>query len=712
MTTKREEQIEAIGEYLATQPNYGCSPSDIRRNYPHLFHEDTNRPDVGQALKPMLEAGWVVKTGKRRVELTPKGRKRFAQKVDDVPNVPSVSPVSIPTNLPAVVHDAGTLGEILDVLPPVQSSFVEMMACAIVARHHFGETRTSYHPAFMVVGETGTGKTALARILCRMFGFDETMHVQLIGQKTVGELRGRRANTPMGWMYQLPEEMTLPFVVFDEYDKATIQKREAVLHYFQGETLVRVESAYYQDLSVPMLVANPPRTGDRYEMLRPEYRRRAFVLDTAFMKRRGSEVEEFIRNAYALTENAVIDLKYAKPTTERVTDAAVIVLQTVRDLLTDDGQEEYPGTTFLETLVLGYCGLHQTNDTAEAAYRVGYAYLLSAETVGHAKSHAVVAWHDHTDLTNAEAWSQNVKEVVKKRPAEVAVRDETTEYATELKWLAVREKWATHFEDLADDVENPPSDWNTRENRKVYRTLANVLRTVADHCRAAKSQERLKAVITASQQYEAKAQEFVDQWGEEEDEEEYEETEVVQGEVVEEGNEYQNTSTALAQTVSVLARMRAKGGGSHLARATTLRVKYSLYTLACEKCSKENRRINGINWAEQAYNVDVVWSNGGISNTQHLCYPCAVATYREVEAARNTGRISYANFWPNIDTNPNPYMRQCALCIHPRKAECIVRYFGQDPWFKDLNGIEVCESHKIAVHQRIQQYPCRYDSID
>lgn len=726
--TKRQNQINAIGKFLVSQPNYEASPADIRKAHPNLFVQDNSTyPDVSKALKDTHEVGWTEKTGRRKVRLTTKGVRYFA--IDDTPvktQEVNHTPVKTPevktvakALVPVVEIDSdASVTKVLEALPPIQSAYVEMMASAVVARHHLYETRTAFHPAFMTIGETGTGKTVLARILCRMCGFEDAMHIQIIGQKTVGELRGRRVNTPMGWMYQVPEEMQVPFIAFDEYDKATIQKRDAVLHYFQGDTRVRVENAYYEDRSVPMLIANPPLSGDRYGVLRPEYRRRAFVLDTSFMKGKGAEVEAFIRTTNALTERPVIDLERLTPVVDRITDASATVLQQIPNLLTQDGQEEYPGTAFLETLVFGWCALNRTTDTVMGAYRVGKAYLLIADTVGHVQEGAVSAFDECSDVTDVQAWVSQLAGTMRNRSTEIEIRrDGAEEFAEELNWVALREQWATYFDDLADELDDPPSEWNSRKNRQIYRHASTMMRKIAQACRMADTKTRLSDVLKGSQKWRERASGYVEEWEVEEETNEDEE-EVVTAEIVDDEEDEYDPSESIRKTLvtieaskSIVQRMQSKGGGTHLARATTLRVKYGLYTYACEECRNKNRRINGTNWAEQAYNVDVAWSNGAHTNTQHLCYPCAVAKYREVEEERKNGRVSFANFYPRIDANLDQITRQCTLCIHPIQAVSVVRYFGHDPLFKDLNGINVCDRHKIAVHQLIQEYPCRYDNI-
>lgn len=716
-----EQRINAIGEYLMTRPN-GVRKSEIREAYPKLFNQSNTHPDMGKVIRVMRANGWIVETNIRFVALSAKGRQHFAKAETETNEIGPVPAITEPVQRPRPVAktERGAISRVLSVLPPVQSAYVEMVLSAIVARYHMTERKT-FHPSFMAIGETGTGKTSLALVACRMLGLDETQHVHFLARKARGELSGRRVQTPAGWIYERPEEMTLPFVVFDEYDKASEAQRNAANPYFQGSTVLRAERSEYDVLPVPMLIANPPATGDRYSVLRPEYRRRSLIIDTRFMRERRSEVELFISEAYRMTESPVISLDDVTPLITQISDDARTILRSVPELLTDAGREEFPGTPFMETLVFGYCGLYGTIDQKEAAYAVGLAYLRTAETVGHVRENAVSAFDQCADVSDVQEWISTLAGMMRNRSTEIAtVRDGASEFAEELNWVGLREQWATYFDDLADELENPPDEWNSRKNRKVYRHAATMMRKIAHACRTADTKTRLSDVLKGSKKWREAAQAYINAWEEyeeqnaDEDEDEGED-EVVTAEIVED-KERPGIGRFISELLPAMQGRSTLYGpafAQHIAKATTLRVRYDLYTIACERCRNDNRRCNGENWAEGPYSVDIVeTAHGNFRNTERLCYPCTLQALEEIRSGKEDGSISYGNIYPRIDPYPNAYATYCALCITPKPAEYLVRNNGTQ--FRDLDRLPVCDGCRMPVHRIASEYglPIRYDPID
>lgn len=712
-----ERRINAIAEYLTGRPN-GVQKSEIRANFPELFNASNTHPDMSKALNVMRENGWTEEENRRHVKLSAKGRKHFTGKPDGTREAAPVPAITEPAQprMPEVKTRRTSVTRVLESLPAVQSAYVEMALCAIVARYHMTE-RKNFHPSFMAIGETGTGKTSLALIVCRMLGLDETQHVHFLARKARGELGGRRIRTTVGWIYDSPEEMGLPFVVFDEYDKATEAQRNAANPYFQGSTVLRAERQEYDVRPVAMLIANPPATGERYAVLRPEYRRRSVIVDTQFMRERRTEVETFISEAYRLTEVPVIGMADVIPPVTQTSEEARTILRAVPELLTDEGREEYPGTPFVETLVFGYCGLHGTNNVARAAHAVGLAYLRTAETVGHVRNGAVQAFSELSDVSDTQAWVSRLAGAMRNRSTEIEPkRNEAAEYADHLKWHATREQWAVYFDELADELCDPPKDWNTKKNRQIYRTMANIMRKIADACRSADSPSRLKAVLAGCKKYRESAEGYVQEWEEAEEEYEEEDEETVEAEIVDE-DERPSFGSAFASLLPALRSrsevMAVPAFTKHLANATTLRVKYGLYTTPCELCTKENRRVNGVNWPEGAYHVDIVEPNV-IRNTERLCHACAVKRHAEIESGRKDGTIGYGNIHPYLDVAPNPYATYCALCITPKQAEWLVRQTGSHPKFRDLDRLSVCDGHRTPVFEVCREYelPMRFEPIE
>ncbi len=130
-----------------------------------------------------------------------------------------------------------------------------------------------------------------------------------------------------------------------------------------------------------MVTANP-KAGDRLGIYRPEYRRRAIVLDSGFMQGRGQEIEDMLLDFYERADPADrIALDRLKPPPKLHPDARK-VLQSVTGCLTDLGRQDLPGVRALEMAALGRCALFGTEaDHIFAALATGIDYLIVTSTL-------------------------------------------------------------------------------------------------------------------------------------------------------------------------------------------------------------------------------------------------------------------------------------------------------------------------------------------
>jgi hypothetical protein len=115
-------------------------------------------------------------------------------------------------------------------------------------------------------------------------------------------------------------------------------------------------------------------------MLRPEYRRRSVVLDTGYMRGRGSAIADMLTGYYRDSLPGAVQLAAACPPA-RLSDSGLGVLRCARDALTDAGREEFPGIEALELAALGRLALAGGDGHEAAAYATGLDYLLVTETV-------------------------------------------------------------------------------------------------------------------------------------------------------------------------------------------------------------------------------------------------------------------------------------------------------------------------------------------
>jgi hypothetical protein len=279
-------------------------------------------------------------------------------------------------------ESAGTvLDRVLDGWPAQHRAFLELLVSATIARHHLAPGRPSGHLGFMAIGETGTGKSSMGRLVCHLFGWAPEAHSVHVPGETAGSLLGRHV-ADAGWQWE-PAPMTrLPFVLLDEFDKADKPVQARAWMYLTGEVRQQVEGAVHELLPTALLTANPPASGGRYRDLRPEYRRRSVVLDTAAMAGRGRELEQMLTRFYGEASPADrLSLARLVPP-DRLTDSARAALEMTYEALTPAGLEEFPGIRSLELATLGRCALLGPDaDQDVAAYATALAYLQVTESV-------------------------------------------------------------------------------------------------------------------------------------------------------------------------------------------------------------------------------------------------------------------------------------------------------------------------------------------
>ncbi|MCU1670515.1 MAG: hypothetical protein JWP40_3442 [Blastococcus sp.] len=359
----REEQIETACRWLASVGG-SATPGDIGAALGL-----GNRQRQSEVINA-LRAGGLVEGPKQRVTLTAAGWARFGV----------AEPVGAGRALDAAVGG----------WPYAHQAYIRLMVSATIARVHLGEARPSGHLGFMAIGETGTGKSSpVEYVVCSLLGLDVGEVVREVPAETPGGIRGRHRDSGDG--YQLVTTTSpAPVVLFDEFDKAEEQVRRAVWPYFQGKTVVTIDGTAYDRPSTPVLACNPPRVrgsvpprGDaaRYSMLRPEYRRRSVVLDTGYMHGRRAQLDAAVRAAIANpAPGGRLSLDRLKPPATALDTRALAILDQVREVLTDAGNEEYdvPG---LELATLGRARLLGSGDLALAAVATATDYLLVAETV-------------------------------------------------------------------------------------------------------------------------------------------------------------------------------------------------------------------------------------------------------------------------------------------------------------------------------------------
>lgn len=331
-----------------------------------------------RALTALRDAGLLegAKGGKGRVRLTPSGW--------------AARPASAaPVSAGAVVDEALDLWASLGMY--AHRAFLELLLSAVIGRHHIGEGKPDRHLAFVAVGESGTGKSALAQMACTVLGLDPVDHELYVPAQAPGSVIGRRVRADGGFGWEPAPVAGRPLVLFDEFDKADEAVRKALLPYLDGRVLVQFEGERCRLCPTPMLAGNPPRAGERLGHIRAEFRRRSVLLDTGYAAHRGTDLEHAL-HAFYDQRRPHLDLEQLRPPAT-VPPVARDLLGSLGHALTPAGRAAKPPLAALEAATLGRAAL--AGDITEhglvlAAFTVSVAYLTVTEQLS---GEVAPAWH-------------------------------------------------------------------------------------------------------------------------------------------------------------------------------------------------------------------------------------------------------------------------------------------------------------------------------
>jgi len=279
-------------------------------------------------------------------------------------------------------------------------AFLELLCSAVVGRARLADVRPEGHLGFMALGDTGTGKSALAHLARAVFGLPRAQHTLTLPSQTPGSVLGRREPALGGGQRWVPSPVAaLPFVLFDEFDKADEPVRKAVLPYFQGDVEVQAEGELQRLQPTPMLAANPPQRGDRRGQLRWEYRRRSVLLDTAYAEDRGGDIERALTAYYARPQQQLQLAGLPQPANE-LPPPAQEVLAMLDLALTPKGRKQRPPSRALEVAVLGRASLaggssEQALVLAACSVVVARAVLWPTLAALHAHEDLLLSQHGH-----------------------------------------------------------------------------------------------------------------------------------------------------------------------------------------------------------------------------------------------------------------------------------------------------------------------------
>lgn len=461
-----------------------------------------------RAVSAAVRQGWASKAGSR-ISLTDKGRSRFgpyhlrresALAREPEPEVPYIVP-------------AAELNGIISRIPMQHGFYVRLVIDAVIARYHLADIRNEPWPGFMAIGGSGTGKTTMHRLLCRLFGFDPVpITVNLTQAHTRGQLKGK---VIPGQGFTPSPYMLAPYLAFEEVDKDP-SLISLVDPYFLGEIRQSSGGISYRILPVPALYANPPDKGDRYSLMHPAWRRRSVFLDTQYMSRKDKgSIEDFadwLDNPDSIPEALLRLEAFSVP--ERLPEQAKAVLQSVKELLSPDFRDRdlYCGLGPLELMTLGQQAL--TGMSPEiSAWHVGLFYLAVTATIpGQVISDAFPIWESLYDLAGsplavlrASVRSLRAQSEERRRSAEIARRESPEDLLLasmreERKKLSALREIDKHLE-----LFNPNLFYDGTDEIEIAEAYGDDLRIVRRRIAVARNANELAVILSVKSKILAEA---------------------------------------------------------------------------------------------------------------------------------------------------------------------------------------------------------------
>lgn len=414
-----------------------------------------------RAADDLLAAGLAVRKG-RRLELTARGRQVFSRWPRP---------------------DAGELGRAVPFWSARHRGAGELLLSAVIARWHLRQLRPP--PGFVFIGRTGMGKTQLAHVNMELLGLDQVEHTVIVAEQTEGDLFGRRYQAEGGqWKIEPSPITVLPMVLFDEFDKAEQSLRMMVWTYFHTEREVLRTGLRVSIDPVPVIAANYPHGSDPYSQLRPEYLRKAIVLDVGSDRSSTANLEEALTAFYRRPDRpwrGRFQLERLTPTASEAPGVRGF-LDGVRNLLTEEGKERFVGAGPLEALVLGRTPLYPHAGLGELAVITVVHYLTCLESID---GLVIPGWYDVVERVADRLEGADRAEMEARISA---ARDARRQHAVTARRAKVRQEGETvdHMGQRRAFVETLSFRFDALDGRRLHKDFrdSEQLRSEAEGVRA------------------------------------------------------------------------------------------------------------------------------------------------------------------------------------------------------------------------------------
>jgi hypothetical protein len=467
----RSRAIGEANDRKVLQVLVSAGPAGVRAGRDLADLADLRPRTTTAAVARLVEQRLAKRHGNKRVFATPAGRSQVGAGLPGLSLAPALE-----TAIACFPAEA-------------MRAFVRLLLSAVVARWHLADEYDSGWPSFISLGDTKTGKTAIARFVGAVLGLDRLRAIVDAQRETRGSLIGRRVQDGAGWRVERSPILDLPFVCIDEWDKGPQALQAAAGGLLMGDTVDELEGARYELRPTVYVTFNPSEKG--IADLHAAWVRRSVVLDTTPLLPLLDDLDDHMWRLLRSGEIAIpqLQLEQLRPPASSLPDELWQMLRAeLRAGLTEDGLR-HSDVEPLALIALGRAALADAS-LEQAVLATAYDYLVVASTVGQARDD----YHERLmDRLSAGALAPDPAAAQRQRQ-----RLQKRRIASELERMAAREELVeqrARFDQMLEEMvvrldlrrlkDCPPPQ------RVEARVLAELLRIVQNS--AARSPEALQA---------------------------------------------------------------------------------------------------------------------------------------------------------------------------------------------------------------------------
>lgn len=343
-----------------------------------------------QRLGKLIRYGYIVKPSYGKYALSERG-KYFVEELT----------VVIKTDL-----KDSKLKKLIDMLPTeLHRAFLRLLLSGIIAKRHLYIVYDDGYPAFILGGETKGFKTALATVVCRLFGLKLEESVYPLFSAIAGEFGVRRFRAK-GDNFRIAASPLFkqPFVCLDEFDKVSNKDtRRNVLFFLDGRRKFSAEGETVENRVCAMVTLNTKigKEGIAKFGIPEPYIRRSIVADTEHVRVELKDVDLIAKKIFEMEDFPRINLEKLHITSTELADD---VFSCLRNLLLSCTDESFHGLIDTRPLVILTLGRSTLlgGDIREAAYQTLWDRLVCLESLGG----TVSGWQE----TVAREWARYKRE--------------------------------------------------------------------------------------------------------------------------------------------------------------------------------------------------------------------------------------------------------------------------------------------------------------